>query len=563
MNKTCKQCGGGFEITDEDLEFYKKVSPVINGKRFDIPAPTLCPECRSIQRLGWKNERKLYRCKCDLCGNNMFSIYSPDKPYTVYCPKCWWSDKWDSMKYARDYDFKKPFFEQFYDFIKIVPRLALNQNNNAENCEYTTSTTRNRNCYLISSAGHNEDCYYGMFMPRNKNCIDCTHVMDSELLYECVDCDRGYNLAWCQNTKDCSDSCFLYDCHGARNCAYSYNLRNKQYVFCNEQLTRDKYEEKISQINLGSYKIVKKIRQDFQKFILRAKRLYYEGQNNVDVRASNHIFNSKNCVYCFDCNNLEDCKFCSWYNDSKDCYDVHAFGYGNELCYGCLEVGTTANHLLFCLHCWDSVADLFYCLSCHGSKSLFGCAGLRRKQFCIFNKQYKKEEYEELLSKIVERMQSKGEWGEFFPLNFAHFGYNETVAMDFYPFEKSEISAKDWVWRENKEEILEVEKFIPASELPDKIEDVTDDILNCAIKCEKTGRPFKLLMQELRFYRMHKLPVPHLHPDERHKRRLILRNLRKIWDRECCKCGKEIQTTYNPNGSEKLYCEGCYLKEVY
>ena len=217
MNK-CKQCSTEFKIEEEDKAFYDKVSPIINGKKYQIPEPSMCPQCREQLRLSWKNERKLYHRKCDLCNKSMISIYSTDKPYKIYCIDCWWSDKWDPMGYSVDYDLSRPFFEQIDELILKIPKQALSQNNNAENCEYTTSTTRNRNCYLISSSGYNEDCYYGIFMPRNQNCVDCTHVMDCTHLYECVDCDKSYNLAWCQNVKDSSDSRFLYNCHGCRNC---------------------------------------------------------------------------------------------------------------------------------------------------------------------------------------------------------------------------------------------------------------------------------------------------------------------------------------------------------
>jgi hypothetical protein len=34
-------------------------------------------------------------------------------------------------------------------------------------------------------------------------------------------------------------------------------------------------------------------------------------------------------------------------------------------------------------------------------------------------------------------MKSTGEWGEFFPLALSPFGYNETVAQDYFPITES------------------------------------------------------------------------------------------------------------------------------
>ena len=126
------------------------------------------------------------------------------------------------------------------------------------------------------------------------------------------------------------------------------------------------------------------------------------------------------------------------------------------------------------------------------------------------------------------------------------------------------------------EEASSAAKVISAVQLPDSIVDVPDDILNWAIECEATKRPFKIIKQELEFYRKMRLPVPRFHPDERHRRRMALRNPRKLWQRQCQKCQKDIQTTYAPDrpavrGSEEpsgsrgeiVYCEECYLKAVY
>jgi hypothetical protein len=56
-----------------------------------------------------------------------------------------------------------------------------------------------------------------------------------------------------------------------------------------------------------------------------------------------------------------------------------------------------------------------------GSSNLFGCIGLRGKEYCILNKQYTKEEYETLVPKIIEKMKADGEWGEFFHQRISPF----------------------------------------------------------------------------------------------------------------------------------------------
>ena len=160
-------------------------------------------------------------------------------------------------------------------------------------------------------------------------------------------------------------------------------------------------------------------------------------------------------------------------------------------------------------------------------------------------------------------MQKTGEWGEFFPNKYSPFAYNETNAQLYYPLSKKEVSDRNWRWQTPEDRMQNIEKTIKASEIPQNIGGVPDDILNWAITCEETRRPFRIIKQELEFYRKMKLPIPHFHPDERHKRRMALRNPRILWQRKCAKCRKEIQTTYAPERPERVYCEECYLKEVY
>ena len=188
---------------------------------------------------------------------------------------------------------------------------------------------------------------------------------------------------------------------------------------------------------------------------------------------------------------------------------------------------------------------------------------MMKHSYCILNKQYTKKEYEELLPKIISHMEKTGEWGEFFSPKISPFSYNETMAQEFFPLTKEEALSKGYKWNEINEESTKSDKVISAEQLPPSITDIPDDILNWSIKCEASGKLFKIVPQELAFYRKMKLPIPRLHHEERYKRRIQQRPPRKLWKRSCDKCGKEIQTTYAPDRPEKVYCETCYRKEIY
>jgi hypothetical protein len=176
------------------------------------------------------------------------------------------------------------------------------------------------------------------------------------------------------------------------------------------------------------------------------------------------------------------------------------------------------------------------------------------------NKQYSKKEYEELVPKIIKHMKANNEWGEFFPHNLSPFAYNETVAQNYFPMSKGEVLERGWSWYED----VESKSYKgPEYEMPNDIKDVPDDMTRHILICEVSDKLYKIIPQELEFYRKINLPIPRRCPEQRHKDRMTLVNPRRLWERECNKCNKAIQSTYAPERPEKIYCEECYLKEVY
>ena len=189
------------------------------------------------------------------------------------------------------------------------------------------------------------------------------------------------------------------------------------------------------------------------------------------------------------------------------------------------------------------------------------------------NKQYSKDEYEELVPKIIEHMKKTPlrspdgsfagyEWGEYFPVELSPHAYNETPAQEFFPLTKEEVLKRGWKWKDDLP-FTKGKETIQLDQIPQSINDVSESICDEVLACEDTGKNFRITKQELVFYKQMNLPIPRVHFYERHLKRKKLRNPRQIWKRECGKCSKEIQTTYHPSRPEVVYCEQCYLKEVY
>ncbi len=525
--------------------------------KMGFPFSELSAEERHRRRLAYRNERTLYQDVCDLCKKNIISLYSPDKNATVYCQTCWWGDGWDARSYSQDYDFSKPFFEQFKELQDRVPRLSL-INSKGENSEYCNATTENRNCYLVFGGDYNEDCYDSVFNFHCKDVCDVYFVDNSTLCYECIDCSKCYNVTYSQNSQNCSDSAFLFDCRSVKNCFGCVGLRNKEYHIFNEPHSKEDYENIVTSFKLNSWNNAQEMKKRFNEFKLKFPHLYANIVNSENCTGDN-ILNSKNCINCFDTfDKCEDLKDVMLAGNIKDGYSCSHIGHNSELCYECF--GTVSSyHCAFCAYSWGGNKNIYYCINAANScEDLFGCTQIKKAKYCILNKQYTKEEYEALLPRIIDHMKKNNEWGHFFPMKNSHFAYNETVANDFWPLTKEKVIEEGLTWHDE-------EKRNPGSgaNIPDSIQEISDDILKETLVCEVTGRPFRITLPELRFHRDMKIPIPHYAPETRNRMRFNMRNPHHLWERTCVKCQTPITTTYAPNRPEQVYCEKYYLETVY
>ncbi|MBI3274197.1 MAG: hypothetical protein HYZ69_03560, partial [Candidatus Colwellbacteria bacterium] len=256
---------------------------------------------------------------------------------------------------------------------------------------------------------------------------------------------------------------------------------------------------------------------------------------------------------------------------------------------------------------------------CSGSSNLFGSVGLRKKQYCILNKQYSKNEFESLRKKIINHMSempyisrksqipnhksqinSKDRnsniqteeiiyrYGEFFPAEISPFAYNETSAQEYFPLTKDEAITQGFSWRDARER--NVKLTLNAKDLPDRIEEapktITSELIGCIheTKCnDQCTGVFRIIPKEVTFYKKMNLPLPRLCPRCRHFGRLRQRTPLALWQRPCqCAgeksdnsaykntsshfhknehCSNEFETTYPEAWREIIYCEACYQNE--
>ncbi|MEK7608001.1 MAG: hypothetical protein AAB495_00240 [Patescibacteria group bacterium] len=586
-NKACQNCKESFLINAQDFDFYKKIN---------VPPPTFCPDCRFQRRLMFRNERNLYKRECDLCKKQILSTYSPEKPHTVYCPPCWWSDAWDPLEYGREYEPNRPFFDQVDELWHNIPLVALGTNHpTLTNSEYVNESGFSKNCYLIFDADYCENVLYSTRLSNVKDAMDLHVVGESELCYEDVNCRKSSRLFFSEDSSDCVDVLFSKNCWGCTNCFGCANLRNKSYYIWNKPCSKDEYAREMRSLReeMKTREGIERLRKKAEDVWLSVPHKFMHGFQNVNV-SGDYVYESKNARDSFQARGLEDVRFCQFIKDErvKDAYDYTIWGDNAELIYECCNVGAGVYNVRFSYVCaLGHTMNLEYCFWCIESTDLFGCSAIRKKKYCILNKQYSESDFHALRSRIVEDMNTNPyiddrgriwKYGEYFPYNLSPYCYNETDAQTHCPMKREDANRFGWEWKDST--LSEHVITLKGADLPKTSEKIGEDIFKEVIGCAVCGRAYRFVPAEVGFLNRFDLPLPEKCFECRYKRRFARLNPLRLWTRTCrCggvssergayanatshahgseHCSNTFQTSYAPGRPEIVYCEACYQAEV-
>ncbi|MEK7672905.1 MAG: zinc-ribbon domain containing protein [Patescibacteria group bacterium] len=528
--KACKNCSQNFEVSEDDQDFYKKIQ---------VSEPTLCPKCRHQRRIAFRNERNLFKRGCDLCKKSIISFYDVDAPFPVYCSDCWWTDKWNPLDYGQDFDFDKSFFAQYQELMLKVPKTGMLNLDN-ENSDYNSLVAFSKNTYMSPGSYCMEDCYYSRKSQYCKNCLNSNFIDHCELCVFCINCNNCYQCAGLVNCRNCTDCYYLENCSSCQNCFMCSDVANRKFCYKNQQYGESEYA-KILEVNLKKSR--EELRKEFKDFVSTIPKKY-QNQINCENSSGDYLQNCKSAVDCYDCFSLEDCRFLDECVDVKDSMDLSMHDKGVQLCYELISGGDNTYNVNFSF-CTCSSQNCSYTFSCFNIQDCFGCDSIHQKvKYCILNKQYSQEQYEELLPKILQHMRSGQEWGEMLPISLSPHAYNMTLANDYYPLTEEQAKAKGYSWKTRN----------PANYKP-----ATKDILACKV-CAKN---YQVIPQELDLSRKLNQPISEYCSDCRQLELMSFKNPRHLYVRNCMKCGESIKSTYSPDRKETVYCVKCYLAEVY
>jgi len=560
-SKTCKQCGNPIVLNETAKNIITQMKVI---------EPVLCNLCSMEQLMSFRNERTFYSSKCQKCNKPIVGMYPSDTKYAVWCRDCWWKGDWDATEFGLEYQGPGKFFEQMKELQLKVPREGL-VSKNAENSEYSNHIRDSKDCYMCSLvADQCEDDYYSYWIVRVRNSADSYFGIGDERTYSCITTHNSYGCSYLVQADNCTDCHYCYDVRNCSNCMFSSGLRNKSYVFRNKQLTKEAYEKEISKLDLGSSKERKKYLDEFvatrnnaiHKFSYQINSQDCSGENilnSTDVNLSYNIFDAEN-VY----NAVSPMT-------SKNIVNAFSVGtqptewvYNSSVSKGGTNIVGGFNNLFS--------SGIFFCENLVSCNDCIGSIGLNKKDNCILNKQYSKEEYEKIKAELLAYWNKNGQLGEPLPKELSCFAYNETAAQDYHPKTKEEATKHGFAWKD-KLPGTHGKETIKAEKIADNIKDVDEKICDEVLACTNCGRNYKVIKPELALYKKLIVPIPRECWDCRLSRNLKIMGEHKLYDRACTctlsghdhkdHCGNKFLTIYKEGEApEKVFCESCYQKEV-
>lgn len=123
---------------------------------------------------------------------------------------------------------------------------------------------------------------------------------------------------------------------------------------------------------------------------------------HAENSVGSNIKDIKNTYFAYNAKEIEDCHYLCDVLNATNCMDCNYSLYYPESSYQLMST-LELKHAV-CNIATHHSHHVYYCQLCNNSQYLFGCVGLNNKEYCIFNKQYTKEEYFTKLAGILEHL---------------------------------------------------------------------------------------------------------------------------------------------------------------
>ena len=551
--RTCELTGEKWMMDEEEIGWYKKFN-VPPSAWHPLTRVTICT-CFATGFGWWHNKHAE-------TGEKVLAYVHPATGIKVLPdPEFFERDFTDR---GRGYDPDKNFFDQIRELQLATPFTAWRSIKIPVN-SIALLSQGDENSYFVTAC-RSKNSMYGYSVLDMEDSAEVYESNNIHKSFSVLISDRIYNCRFVRQCFDCLNCDFIFDSRNCEDCFGAWNMRNKKYIWWGEQLSKEEWEKRRAEVDLGSRETLEKNRALFQ-----------EKLGNIAIWPEN--FNEQ----CEDSigEGLRKC---------RDCKYIYA-GFDSSNCYwGCVHLGRNEDNAFLggaigTTHCFYSHApvessnckyvhscyrcqNLEYCMQCYNCENCFGCVGLNRKSFCIFNTQYTEEEYWKRLDEIKCRLLDRGEYGEFFPLKFSPNYFYASAALIYLLDEAKEkalgaLHIDPESYGAVGEEPEGVEKMTTA-DIPDHIRDMDPSVwAKRMVFDEKERRRFSFIAPEIRLYKQLNIAPSNIHPMTRLKNLVFEANSAIFVDATCNKCGKALTVSKNATyQNRKIYCREDYLKHL-
>ncbi len=415
----------------------------------------------------------------------------------------------------------QPFFSQLTKLYLSHPKPTLNQLGKNENAAYSDSIFTVNGAYLSFAVGDDSENMLYSFASYVfvKNAINCVFVTDTcDNIFSCTDVTKSFNIFYSRYINNSSNIRFCSNMTWCHECLFCDGLLNAAYNIHNKPLSKEMYfEEK------------EKILAQKAEFAKRHESVNKNGESlgSKNMQWQRIIF-SENVENGFLCSYLKDARnafLVSWITLCSNFYDTMEAGFGSDDFYAVIQAGTHSNNV-YCSNYINHSTNIYYSFNLDACSYCLGCIGLNNKSFCIFNKEYSKDERFVLADKIFAQMEKDGDLWKFFPASMNPFYFNDTLAyLIDDTFTKEEV-LKDWYLRRDEEIKVDIADGADVITIKDFNQfqwfdtagkwNINPEILKKVIQDNKWNY-YKIVPMELDFLQKYWLPLPELHRLDRIK----------------------------------------------
>jgi hypothetical protein len=549
--RVCALTGKKWNMTEEEISWYRK---------FQVPPSRQSPLTRLSILLGFNTGLAFSWNKDYRNGKLLMSLFHPDLPFKIVEDQDW--SKEDYLIYGKDIDFSCSFFDQVWELETTVPFRASRSRNSDETSIAIGVISGVRN-YLTAGSLAVSDCFYSYALIESKENMD---AVNGEHIERCFTVSARNRLTDCQyvfESSSCFNCCFLFDCQECESCFGAVNKRHKKYLWFDEPLTEQAWKERRSQVDLSVCSIAQTYKEKFYTF-WKEKGVWPQAfWKNTQESSGEALFDCLRCFKCFWEFRSKDLFFC-WAGVESSLSAFCTAGGWETDAYSC-SGGIRTQATRFCLACTNTSLSE-YCIHCEDCENCFGCVGLKQKRFCIFNKEYKEEEYWKKVDELKCAMLARGEYGEFFPAKFSLPGFPFSAGQIYLNYTQEQLGQFGAIQLDPRRSLIlapELKNKTPLSleDLPDRLEDFdTEKFLNSPIYDKEADRCFSIVPKEIALRKRYGWAIGKEHFITRLTNLVRHSNSPIEISTLCHICQKEMISYKNHLFSErKILCQNCYL----